>query len=48
MTAKKPKAPKYPRVIVSQERHVALQAEADKKGITLTELAEQKFKRATR
>lgn len=39
-------APKFPRIVVSPARHKALGAEATKKGITLTELAEAKFKAA--
>ena len=46
MKNKKITAPKYPRVMVSPERHIALATEAEKKGISIAELAEQKFKKA--
>lgn len=39
-------APKYPRVMVSAKRHVALMKEAKKLGITLTDHAENIFKAA--
>lgn len=38
--------PKYPRVQVSGKRHNALAAEAKKRGISITQLAEEKFKKA--
>lgn len=40
------KTPKYPRVMVSAKRHNALSAEAKKKGVSIAQLAEQKFKAA--
>ena len=42
-TDKEPIAPKFPRLVVSKERHVALQLEAKRKKITLAQLAEEKF-----
>jgi len=36
--------PKYPRVMVSAKRHQALAKEAAKKGVSIAELAEAKFK----
>lgn len=44
--SKKYTAPKWPRVQVSPARHKALSVEADKLGISVTELAERKFKAA--
>lgn len=38
--------PKYPRVMVSPKRHLALAREAKKRGITILEVAEEKFKSA--
>ncbi len=35
---------KYPRVLVSPARHIALQKEANTRGMTLEDLAEEKFK----
>lgn len=46
MSAKKAKAPKFPRVIVSPERHTALAAEAKTKGVHISVIAEEKFKKA--
>lgn len=43
---KKTKAPKYPRVMVSDARHAALAAEATRTGKTIMEVAEAKFKKA--
>lgn len=40
------KAPKYPRVMVSAKRHIALATEAKKKGVSIAALAEAKFKKA--
>lgn len=40
------KAPKYPRILVSPERHAALMKEAKEKKISVAELAEAKFKKA--
>lgn len=37
------KGPKYPRLVVSAERHMALSKEAKKRGMTLTELGEEKL-----
>lgn len=37
-------APKYPRVLVSPARHKALALEAEKRNISVAELAEEKFK----
>ena len=39
-------APKYPRVMVSKKRHLALAREARKRGLTIAEVAEEKFKNA--
>jgi len=41
---KKIVAPKYPRVMVSAKRHVALAKEAQKLNISIAELAERYFK----
>ena len=40
------KGPKYPRVMVSNERHAKLSAEAKIKGISIMQLAEKKFSKA--
>lgn len=40
------KTPKYPRVMVSAKRHNTLAAEAKKKNISISALAEQKFVKA--
>lgn len=37
-------SPKYPRVVVSSARHRQLASEAEKKGVSISELAEEKFK----
>ncbi len=34
---------KFPRILVSSKRHIALTKEARARGITLEELAEEKF-----
>lgn len=44
MAKKQIVAPKYPRVMVSAKRHIALAKEAKKLGMTISELAEKKFK----
>lgn len=36
----------YPRVMVSHARHAALTKEANKRDISITQLAEEKFKKA--
>lgn len=38
--------PKYPRVIVSGKRHVALAKEAQKRNVSIAVIAEEKFKAA--
>lgn len=45
MAAKKLKAPKYPRVMVSPERHVQLQEEAKKRKVHISVVAEEAFKK---
>jgi len=45
---KEVKGPKYPRVMVSPERHAQLKSAADRKGISLQQHAEAIFKRAAR
>lgn len=40
------RTPKYPRVLVSEKRHAALAKEADKRGMSIAEVAEEKFKSA--
>lgn len=37
---------KYPRVIVSNARHAKLAKEADKRSLTIEQVAEEKFKQA--
>lgn len=37
---------KYPRVIVSNARHSKLAAEANKRNLTIEQVAEEKFKKA--
>lgn len=44
VTTKPIVTPKYPRVMVSAKRHEALNREARKLGISITELAERKLK----
>jgi|GEM_PF-4490823 len=39
------KAPKYPRVWITAERHQQLAAEAKKQGKTIGEVAEESFKK---
>lgn len=46
MVVKKTKAPKYPRVMVSGERHVQLATEAKKQGVSIAQLAEKAFAKA--
>lgn len=38
------KQPKYPRIVVSADRHLKLQEEAGERKISLYKLAEEKFK----
>jgi predicted HicB family RNase H-like nuclease len=38
------KIPKYPRVMVSLARHKALTIEAEKRGISIAQLVEEKLK----
>jgi len=40
------KIPKYPRVMVSPARHTKLAAEAKKRGKNISQVAEEKFKKA--
>ena len=42
----KPKAPKYPRVMVSPQRHVQLAVAAKKLGKSIAQLAEEVFVKA--
>lgn len=42
----KAKAPKYPRVVVSPERHIALQEEAERENKSIAAIAEEKFEKA--
>lgn len=44
MSNKIMKTPKYPRIIVSPDRHAKLQQEAKEKKTTLQKLTEEKFK----
>ena len=37
-------APKYPHILISMKRHEKLAKEAAKRNITITEVAEEKFK----
>lgn len=41
------KAPKDPRVTVKPSRHIRLAAEAKRRGMTIAQLAEEKFKKAS-
>lgn len=44
--ASKKKTIKFPRIVVSAERHAALALEAEKKGKHISEIAEAKFVKA--